>query len=193
MDYDQKAEKSTIVNLCGVKYKAKHAQSSSINNRFLLFLAQIKYFIKRVLKTVSYCLNKFILPIILDHILPYDEPIVALCCGYIVFGLFFTIVIIIADLNITEGTPHSDGHDHSLPTSTIIYTHIIEYSLLLVKAIIITIFGIPSLSYIARFIKNLVVLVYKTCNMMISFVVNKLMNYYSKIPEVEPIDPLDIV
>lgn len=192
MEYDKKAEKSTIINLCGVKYKAKHASSKSINNRFLLFLAQIKYFIKRVLKTLSYCLNK-IIDIILYYILPYDEPIVALCCSYLVFGLFFMIVIIIADLNITEGTPHSDGHDPNLPTSYIIYNHIIDYSLIYVKANVVTIFGIPSLSYILLFIKNAIILVYKMGNMIIRFIVNKLINYYSIIPDVEPIDPLDIV
>lgn len=192
MDNDNKENKSTIVNICGVKYKATHASSSSINNPLLLLLGQIKYFIKGFIKTILFYLRKMLYPI-LDHVFSnYDEVIVPIILGYIVFGLMFTLIICIADLFIIEG-PHSEGHDPNLPTSTIIFNHIKEYPLLIVKAIIVTIFGTYCLSQICIFLAKISVWLYNTASIIIRFIISKIMKYYSKIPELEQIDALDIV
>lgn len=193
MDYDNKENKSIIVNLCGVKYKATHSSSSSINNPFLLLLGQIKYFVKGFIKTILFYLRKMLYPI-LDHVfLNYGELLGPIIAGYIVFGIIFTIMICIADLFITEDTPHSEGHDPTLSKYSNILNHIKEYPLLVVKAIIVTIFGTYSLSQLCIVIAKIFILLYNTLSIIIRFIISKIMKYYSKIPEIEQIDSLDIV
>jgi len=190
LDYNQKTEKYIIINMCGVNYKAKHSNSSSINNQFLLFLAQIKYFIKVYTKTIFHYAFKIINPI-LHHVLSnYEELTLLLCSSYIMIGGFYLIIFIIADiLNISNKSPHSMRHPPDSTMSSIILNHIVVYSFYIMTAIISTILAIYCLSHIYMVIKQLLIMT----NHIIHFIVNKLMKYYSKIPEVEPIDPLDIV
>lgn len=191
MDYDNKENKSIIVNICGVKYKATHSSSSSINNPFLLLLGQIKYFIKGFIKTILFYLRKILYPI-LDHVFSnYGELIEPIIAGYIVFGLIFTLMICIADLFIPKGCPYD--HTPNLPTSTIIFNHIKEYPILALKAIIATIFGTYCLSQLCIIIAKIFISLYNTLSIIIRFIISKIMKYYSKIPDIEQIDSLDIV
>lgn len=193
MEYDNKENKSIIVNLCGVKYKATHSSSSSINNPFLLLLGQIKYFIKGFIKTILFYLRKILYPI-LDHVFSnYGELIEPIIACYIVFGLIFTLMICIADLFITEDTPHSEGHDPTLSKSSNILNHIKEYPILVLKAIIATIFGTYCLSQLCIIIAKISIWLYNTLSIIIRFIISKIMKYYSKIPDIEQIDSLDIV
>ena len=196
MDYDHKTEKSTIINLCGVTYKAKHQSSASINNRFLLCLAQIKYFIKVFLKVTAYCARKIIYPIFEHVFTNYEEPVLLACSTCLVIGMFFTVLIPIIDLLLSNDkkTPHSEEtHDPNATISSIILTHILVYSLYTVGSIVGIILGTFCLSHICMVIKQISIFIYNILNILISFTTNIISKYYSKIPEVEQIDPLDIV
>lgn len=195
MDYNQKEEKSTIINLCGVNYRAKHQSSSSINNRFLLFLAQIKYFIKVFLKMTAYCARKIISPIFEHVFTNYKEPVIYACSMCLVTGMFCTIFIPIIDLILPKdkNTPHSETHDPNATISSIILTHIVVYSLYTVASIIGIILGTFCLSHMCMTVKKISIFIYKILSIVISFTTNIISKYYLKIPEVEPVDPLDIV
>lgn len=195
MDCEQKTEKSIIVNLCGVKYKAKHQSSTSINNHFLLFLGQIKYFIKFVIKKALYCLRKIIAPIFEHVFTNYEEPVIYACSMCLVMGMFCTIFIPIADLIIPKDkkSPHSQTHDPNASISSIILNHILTYSLMTLASIVGIILGTYCLSHIAMAIKQMAIFIYKISSTIISFITNIINKYYLKIPDVEPVDPLDIV
>lgn len=195
MDCQQKTEKSIIVNLCGVKYKAKHQNSTSINSRFLLFLGQIKYFIKIVIKKAVYCLRKIIVPIFQHVFDNYEEPVIYACSVCIVLGMFSIVIIPILDLILPiKGTsPHAATHDPNASISSIILNHILTYSLMTLASIIGIILGTYCLSHLAMAIKQITIFIYKIISIILSFTTNIINRYYLKIPDVEPVDPLDIV
>lgn len=196
LDYDQKAEKSTIINLCGINYRAKHQSSASINNRFLLFLAQIKYFIKVFLKATTYCARKVISPIFEHVFTNYEEPVLLACSMCLVMGMFCTIFIPIIDLILPKdrNTPHSEEtHDPNATMLSIILTHIVVYSLYTIGSIVGIILGTFCLSHMCMTVKKISIFIYEILSIIISFIVNIISKYYFKIPEVEPVDPLDIV
>lgn len=195
LDYNQKAEKSTIINLCGLTYKAKHQSSASINNRFLLCLAQIKYFIKLFLKMTAYCAHKVISPIFKHVFTNYEEPVILACSICLTIGMFCTIFIPIIDLILPKDkkTPHSETHDPNATILSIILNHIVVYSLYTVGSIVGIILGTFCLSHMFMVVKQISIFIYGILNIIISFAVNIISKYYFKIPEVEPVDPLDIV
>ena len=202
MNYQEhKEEKYTIVNLCGVNYKATHRSSSSINNRFLLFLAQIRYFIKFCLKKLIFYIREVSQPI-LHHVMSnYEKPVILACSMCITLVIFYTIMVIAIDVIIfgfglkpsvknDDQYNHLASHNPNAGLISTILTHLIVYSFRLVVAMVSIILGTYCLSHVAMFIKKIMAFV---INVFIIRIKDPIISCYFKIPEVEPVDPHDIV
>ena len=194
---EHKEEKYTIVNLCGINYKATHRNSSSINNRFLLFLAQIKYFIKFCSKQLTFYIRKIAQPILHHVMTNYEQPVILMLSAFMTLGIGYTIMAIIIDVIIVgfgvEPAKHDDdqfnhlaSHPPNAGLLSLILTHIIVYSFRLVVIMIFSVIGIYCLSHIALF-------VIKIISFALEKIKSNIVNFYFKIPEVEPVDQTDFV
>lgn len=194
---ENKEEKSTIINVCGVNYKAKHRSSFSINNRFLLFLAQIKYFIKYFLKKLLFYTRKVLNPI-LDHVMSnYGDVVICIWAISMTAVIGYTLMVIIIDIFIVgfglepankddDQFNHFASHPPNAGLLSLILTHLVVYSFRLVVIMISTVLIIYCLSHIALF-------VIKITRFVLEKIKSNIIQFYFKIPEVEPVDPLDIV
>ena len=196
---DHKEEKHKIINVCGVNYKATHMSSSSINNRFLLFLAQIRYFIKFCLKKLIFYIRKVSEPILHHVISNYENPVILTCSMCLTLGIFYTIMVIAIDIIIfglkysvknDDQYNHLASHNPNAGLVSTILTHLIVYSFRLVVAMVSIILGTYCLSHVVMFIKKIMAFV---INVFIIRIKDPIIRCYFKIPEVEPVDPLDIV
>jgi hypothetical protein len=91
-----KTYKSKVVELFGIKYNASHYSLSSINNKYYLMLAEVKYFTKYYLKkaykltlqsTINYLLNnyeQFIIETIISMIFIISILYIGTCIGLII-------------------------------------------------------------------------------------------------------------
>jgi len=143
----------------------------------------------------AYCARKIIYPIFEHVFTNYEEPVIYACSICFVMGMFCTIIFPIADLILPKDkkTPHSETHDPNATILSIILNHIVVYSLYTLGSIVGIILGTFCLSHICMTVKKISIFIYKILSIVISFTTNIMSKYYLKIPEVEPVDPLDIV
>ena len=198
---EYKEEKSTIVSLCGINYRATHRSSSSINNRFLLFLAQIKYFIICFFKKLVFCIRKVLQPIFHHVMSNYGEVVIFIWSMSMTIGILYTFMAIIIDILIVgvglepakkddDQFNHLASHPPNAGLLDLIITHIIVYAFRLVVVMVSSVVIIYCLSHIAILIKKIMDFI---INVIIIRIKDYIVKFYFKIPEVEPVDPLDIV
>lgn len=196
--YDEKDEKYIIIDLYGIKYKAIHRQASSINNKFFIYLAQVKYFIKTI------CINsKQISFKVWDAMLTYLETnypfcidiISILCTFYVILGGLFTIASIIKEIiELIKLVSISYSYFTICKKSfVIIIEYILSYAFLLIFVSIITIVVIYILCRIFTIIALLCVYIFNILNQIIVSIFNKFNRFYEKIPELEPINTIEMI
>lgn len=193
--YDEKEEKSIVIDLCGIKYKAKHQQSSSVNNKFLVYLAQIKYFIKTILINLKQiCLKIWIAMIkyIQDYPFCRDLDLIFIST-YIVIGGLFTFASIINEI-VTFINLYSVSTTLSYLTIcktsiVIIIKYIFSYVFLLIPISILTVLIIYVLCRIFTIITLSCIFIFNTLKQAFVFMFNIFNTFYEKIPDIEPINP----
>lgn len=190
-DTYEKNSKHQIIDIHGTKYKVVHFNSSSINNKFLLHLGHIKYFIRKAIRKIKnvlvYIRDNFLIKL-LHHVCEHytdefcDGLMVTIIMGAILFT-FFTVLSEIAKL-INDFKSFDN----------IIYKIALLIPILFAKIILI------SITCVFAMISSLVILyiisiTLKTIRYILKSGFNILKNYITticrQIPDVEEADALD--
>lgn len=191
----EKNMKYDIIDVCGIKYKVIHFNSSSKNNKFLICLGQIKYFIKKILKIflnyLHYLRDKFLIKVIHYVCNTYgDEFTIGILSfasvSILTFGFFTCLEITIK---------HVKGFTSALYT-TMIYKLISLIMILIQKGVIIVVQGIfiligillllVTLSITFNIIKRFIKYVY-------NFIYNLFNIFYKQIPDIEELESIQNV
>lgn len=112
-------------------------------------------------------------------------------------GIIYTFMAIVIDILIVgfgvEPAKHDDdqfnhlaSHPPNASLLSLIITHLIVYSFRVVLAMLSSVLIIYCLSHIAS-------IVIKIISFIVEKIKSNIIKFYFKIPEVEPVDPLDIV
>jgi hypothetical protein len=194
-DNYEKNMKYDIIKICGIKYKVIHLNSSSKNNKILICLGQIKYFIKKILKIFLNCLryliDKFLIKVINYVYNTYGDDFTAgiftFASVYILtFGFFTCLEITIK---------HLKGFTSELYT-TMIYKLISLIMILIQKGVILVVQGIFILISILLVLATLSI-TFNIIKRFIKYAYNLIYNlfnvFYKQIPEIEELEIIQIV
>lgn len=97
---EEKSVKIKIMDIGGVEYKFSHKNTQQLNNKCLLLLSQVKFFIKRFFKRIlNYILEYLIQPPINYSLKNIDEQIAGVIFSFfITSGLMFGLTSMLVDI-----------------------------------------------------------------------------------------------
>ena len=191
-DVYEKNLKYDIIKLCGTKYKIVHLNSSSKNNKCLICLGQIKYFIKKIYKTfiklIVYIQD--ILSKLFEYILDiYSEIILLPFALALASTPFLILYIVLNEIVNFAGYDFISFYNTIYTIFSLLFIIAIKISLIIVCNIvfvIILVLVLSSLGFIYCNIINIIIIGY---NHLYTFF-NK---FYKQIPQVEEIEDPSIV
>lgn len=198
-DDNQKNPKYTIINVFGTKYKATHITSSSINNKLLLSLAQIKYFIKSIIKKCIQIYCKYILPIIyeiINNVLDRNVCefiIITLTCLYLMIAIFYSISIIVNDMvNLTNdfNTFNTVIFKQIVLNSV---NHIVYSILLFVFAMITSFIILHCLSKLYQCLHYIFQILFKLLQQLTNMSLENINTFNKQIPNIEIVEQIEEV
>ena len=198
-DDNQKNPKSTIINVFGTKYKATHIKSSSINNKILLSLAQIKYFINFISKKSIKIYHNYILPIIsyiVWHVLDneYSELIIIIFTTlYIVLAVLYPISNIISDTFVltNEFTIFNTLIFKQIMLNSI--KHVLYSIFVLYLLIIVTLILIFCLLRLFNCLKYVFLILCKALQQITNLLLENINKLNKQIPNIEFVDQMEEV
>jgi len=201
-DVYEKNLKYDIIKLCGTKYKVVHLNSSSKNNKCLICLGQIKYFIKKIYKTfiklIVYIQD--ILSKLVEYILDIYSEIIFVPFALAVASTPFLILYIGLNEIVNFGYDFSSFYNTIYTIFSLLFIIALKISLTIVcniVFIIICILVLSSLGFIYCNIINIITIGYNHLYNIIIIGYNHLYTFFNKfykqIPQVEEIEDPSIV
>ena len=193
--YSKNYKHNEIIDLCGKKYKIIHLTSYSINNKYLICLAQIKY-------CMNYLINDIFKKII-DHVMTF---VLSYCFDvFIFFQVSYTVAILcygvyLIILDIIDIVNISTTFEY-----VIIFEIIFKILYCIVKNIIISIIYytcITIFAFISFYILGMITvlirifikkIILKNIIKIFGMIKQYINNFNQKIPKMEEVDPLEQV
>jgi hypothetical protein len=176
----EKSMKYDIIEMCGIKYKVIHFKSSSKNNKLLICLGQIKYFIKNILKLFMKCLiylrDNYLKPLAENVYNIYGEDFI-IAIGFMIFLLYPMLSIL--DAVVQESLKISKDFK--------VYK-LIPFIFILIKKIVVTAITTIMLYISILLILYVLVKIWYFIIYMCKTIYNFFSAFYKQIPEVEELE-----